>query len=104
MQRIDVGDQVAADAIGIYQFYNVRLPDRLLVHLVGAGHEEGVPIDIPAQRRMSDSQIGKNPVIEFVLAQKQFVNAGQKGAGFSSLNDAMKFGDRKSTRLNSSHT
>src|SRR5260370_39984272 len=46
VQRIDVGDQMAADSISIYQFHHTRLPRRLLVDLIGAG-TAGMPIDVP---------------------------------------------------------
>src|SRR5260221_14428802 len=79
---------MTAHAISIDQFHHPRLTNRLLVHLVGA-QEEGVPIYVPPERGMRNTEAGKNLVIEFMLAQEQFMNAGEKGAGLSSLNDTV---------------
>jgi hypothetical protein len=54
--------------------------------------EERVPIYIPAQRRMRNSQIGEDLIVEFVLAQQQFVHAREKRTRFGSLNDPMIVG------------
>src|SRR6266404_378579 len=91
VQRIDVGHQMAAHAISIYQFHHPALANRLLVRLIGA-HEERIQIDIPAQRGVRNSEIGKNLVIELVFAQQKFMNAGEKGTGLGSLNDSVIIG------------
>ena len=88
MQRIDVGDQVAANPISIYQLHHPRLTNRLLVHLIGA-HEEGIAIDVPAQGRVRNAKIGEDLFVEFMFAQQQFMHAREERAGFRALNDAM---------------
>src|SRR5713226_8642055 len=80
VQRIDVGDQMATHAIGIDQFHHVRLSNRLLMHLIGA-EKEGIAIEIPAQRRVGNAEVGKNLVIESVFAEQQFMHASQERAG-----------------------
>src|SRR3989442_7603122 len=88
MQRINVGDQVASNPISIYQLHHPRLPNRLFVHLIGA-HEEWIAVDVPAQGRVRDAQIREDLFVEFMLAQEQFMDTGEKRAGFRALNDAM---------------
>src|SRR5438876_4362721 len=88
MQRIDIRDQMATHAISIDQFHHARLTDGLLMHLIGA-HEEWIAIDVPAQRRVRNAEIGKNLFVEFVLAQEQFMDTREKRTRFGALDDAM---------------
>src|SRR5712692_2518997 len=88
VQGIDVGDQVATDSIGIYQFHHARLSRRLLVHLIGA-RKEGRAIDVPAQGRMRNTQIGEDVVVKTFLPDQQLVHARQKRSRLRALNDAM---------------
>ena len=88
MQWIDVGDQVAAHSVSIDQFHHPRLPDRLLVHLIRA-QEQRISIDVPAQRRMRNSQVRKNLVVKLIFPKQQFVHPGEKCARFSTLNNAV---------------
>ena len=91
MQRIDVRSQMSADSIGVDQFHHARLAQRVFLSLIGAGKQR-VAIDVPTQRRMRDSEIDENVVIEPVLAEEQFVHARQKAAGFCALDDAVIVG------------
>src|SRR5258708_36050576 len=88
VQRIDVRDQAAADSISIYQFHHARLPRRLLVHLIGARKERRA-IDVPAQRRMGNAEIGEDVVIKALFADQQLVHPRQKCSRLRALNDAM---------------
>src|SRR6266516_1024507 len=98
MQRIDIGDQVSPHAIGIDQFHHARLFDSLLVRLIGS-QEERIAIEVPAQGRVGDSEIGKNVVVKLMLANDQLVNLSQKSPRLSALNDAMIVGAADCNRL-----
>ena len=58
------------------------------MHLIGARKERSA-IDIPAQRRMRDAEIGEDVVVKALFADQQFMHACQKGSRLSALNDAM---------------
>src|SRR5713226_7291742 len=88
VQGIDVGDQVAAHSISIYQFHHARLSRRLLVHLIGA-RKEGRAIDVPAQRRMGNAEIGEDVVVKALFTDQQFMHPRQKRSRLRALNDAM---------------
>ena len=54
-----------------------------------AAEKQWVPIHVPAQRRVRNSEIGKNRVVKLVFSQQQFVNAGEKRARLGALDDTM---------------
>src|SRR5215813_11940545 len=98
VQRIDVSDQVTTNPIRIDQFHHARLPHGLFLRLVGAAKER-IAIDIPAQRWIRNIQIAKDVVVKIILANEQFVNAGEKRTRFCALYDAMVVGVADRDRL-----
>src|ERR1051326_2209209 len=82
---------MTAHAIRIDQFHHARLSQRVLVHLL-VTREQRIAIDVPTKRRMRNSKIKKNVLVEFVFSKKQLVHAREKRAGLSALNDAMIVG------------
>ena len=63
MQRIDIGDQVSADAIGVNQFDDRSLLGCLRARFVRAGQKR-IAIDRPTQRLMRNAKVGKDIVVE----------------------------------------
>ena len=54
-----------------------------------ARQEERIAIEVPAQWRMRNSEVSKDLIVKLVLPDQQLVNAREKRARFSALNDAM---------------
>src|ERR1043166_290819 len=67
VQRIDVGDQMAPDAISVDQFHDPGLANRLFMRLIGT-EKQRIPIDVPTQGSMRNSEVGKDQIVELVLA------------------------------------
>ncbi len=63
MQRVDVGDQVAAHAIRIYQLNDARFLGCLFACLI-ARQQSRIAVNVPAERDMSYIEVGKDIVVK----------------------------------------
>ncbi len=90
-QRIEIGDQVAADAIGIDELQYRRLLGDLLDASGHAGHGSR-PVRLPAHWPVRRFQVGEDLFVEPILALQQGLHLGQKQAGFRALYDAVVVG------------
>ena len=80
LQRVDVGHQVAAHAVGVDQLLDPgALVDVVLVR--------GGDVLDPAHRLVRDPQRREDLVVEVVLAEQQLVDAAQEVAGLRALDD-----------------
>src|SRR5262249_33011660 len=86
--RINVGDQMAAHAIGVDEFEDARLFFDLLAFAVNA-RQERVHVNRPAQRLIGDADVGEDFVVIIVFAEQQLVNVGEEQSRFRALNDAV---------------
>src|SRR6266480_6847156 len=88
MKWVNIGDQVAAHAIGINKLDDVSFLDRLFPFVV-RDKEEWIAIQIPTQRRVWDAQVGKDTYIKLMLAKNEFVHSSEKCSGFSALDNSV---------------
>src|SRR6266550_4758748 len=88
MKGIDIGDQVAAHAIGINKLDDVSFRDRLFPFVV-RDKEEWIAIQIPTQRRVRDSQVVKDTYIKLMLAKNEFVHSSEQCSGFGALDNSV---------------
>ena len=82
LQRVGVGHQVAAHAVGVDQLEDARL----LADLVVVRRRDVVA---PADRLVGDPQRPEDLVVEAVLAEQQLVDALEELAGLRALDDAV---------------
>ena len=75
-------------SISIDQLDDSRLFERLLANLI-AGKKERIAIQVPAERRMRNPEIQKDVLVKVVLADEEFVYAGEKRSRLGALNDAV---------------
>src|SRR5829696_6866308 len=87
-ERVDVGKQMTADAVGVYHLQHVRLLFSLLSKTIAA-EQRRVEILRPTQRREVYLQVIKDLVVESVLPDKKFVNACKEQPALGTLNDAV---------------
>ena len=80
-QRVDVGHQVAAVAVGRDQLEDAAVLVLDRVGIVGA----------PAHRLVGDAQLAED-LVEEVVGQQQFVHGAQEVAGLRALDDAVVVG------------
>ena len=83
-QRIDVGHQMAAIAVGRDQLEDAAV---LVLDRIGV-------VDAPAHRLVRDAQLAED-LVEEVVAQQEFVHGAQEVAGLRALDDAMVVGRRE---------
>src|SRR5258705_13869489 len=88
MQRVDVGNQVPADAIGIDQFDYPNFLGFKISDLIARNHRP-IAIGVPAERDVSYAEVNEDVVIKPRLSNDQFMNTRQERAGFSTLNNSM---------------
>ncbi len=81
IERVDVRQQVAADAVRVDQLQYVRLFFGLLGEAVAA-EQRRVVILRPTERRIIDLEVVKDLVVKFVLADKKFVDPSRGTARF----------------------
>src|SRR5215510_2458849 len=91
VERIDVGDQVAAHAIGVDEFEDAHLFFDLLLFAVDA-RQEGIHVYGPAQRLIGDVDVREDFVVKVMPAEQQFVYVGEEEARFRALYDAVIVG------------
>ena len=72
VQRIYIGDQVAAHPISIDQLYHPGFFDRLFASMI-AWCEKRIPVETPSEWGIRNAHIGKNFVIELALPYEQLV-------------------------------
>src|SRR5438876_213030 len=101
MQRVDVGDQMPAHAISIDQPHYASFFYRLFAISI-SGQKRRSAVEIPAQRRMSDTEIGKDVIVKTVPAHDQFVDSREEGARFGSLDDSVIVGTTDGDRFTDS--
>ena len=87
-QRIDIGHQVAAIAVGRDQFDDAGVLIQRRVRIVGP----------PAHRLVGDSQFEED-LVEEIIGEQQRVDGPQEVAGFRALNDPMVVGRRQRDHL-----
>ena len=80
-QRVDVGHQVAAVAVGRDQFDDARVLVDDRVRVVGA----------PPHRLVRDAELAED-LVEEVVGEQQFVDGAQEVAGLRALDDAVVVG------------
>ena len=91
VERVDIGEQMAADTVRIDQLEHVRL----FLDLCPFAAEEGRIVVLgPSHRRIVDLKIRKDLVVKCVLASQKFAYLGQKEPAFCTLDDAMVIGAR----------
>ena len=66
IQRVNVGEQMSANAVSVDKLQNIRLLFRLFAEMVAAEQRRIVILREP-QRREIDFQIGKNFVVKIML-------------------------------------
>ena len=88
-QRVEIGDEVAADAVRADQRRDVHL---LLEHRLLT--VEGRDVGVPANRLVRHVEIPEDPLIEVVVAEQQLVDALQEESGLRALDDAVVVGAR----------
>ncbi len=93
VQRVDVGHQVAAGAVGVDQ----------LEHAGGLVHRALGNVLGPAHRLVRDAQRGEDVVEEPVLAQQELVHPAQEVAGLRTLDDPVVVGGRERHDLADAH-
>ena len=91
-QRVEIGDQVAAHAVGVDHLHDPRfLGDLGVARGVHAG-QRGLAVGLPAHRHVRHAQVVEDLFVEAVLAVEQGLHAAQEHAGFRALNDAVIVG------------
>ncbi len=91
-QRVEIGNQVAAHAIGVDQLDNAGFLGDLFHPRRGHARQQGLAVDLPMDRRMRHLQIGEERVVEPVLAIQQRLHFAQERARFRALNNAVIIG------------
>ena len=79
---------MTAHSIRVDQLDHSRFFERLLANLI-ARKKERIAIQVPAERRMRESQIQKDVPVKVVLADEEVVYAREKRSRLRALNDAM---------------
>src|SRR5438067_1052666 len=98
VQRVYVGYEVAAHAIGVNEFEHARFFDHLLAFVVAA-EERRVVVARPAHGRVRDAEVAEDVDIKIVLAEQQRVYVREKGARLRALYDAVIVSRRDRHRL-----
>src|SRR4051812_45496816 len=93
VQRVDVGDEVAAHAVGVDEFEDARLLHDLVAPAVAA-EERRVEVARPAHRPVRDAEVAEDVDVEVVLAEQQLVDVREKGARLRTLDDTVVVGRR----------
>src|SRR5438445_13639868 len=88
MQRVDVCNQVSANAMGIDQFDYTNFLGLQVPHLIARNHRP-VTIGVPAEWDVSYAEVNKDVVIKPGFCNDQLMNSRQECVGFSPLNDSM---------------
>src|ERR1700759_679082 len=91
VQRVNVGDEVSADAVCVYEFEDARLLLDLLARVV-ATEERRVVVPRPTHGLIRYAQVAKYVNVEVLLAQKQRVDTRQKRSRLRALYDAVIVG------------
>src|SRR5882672_11864176 len=91
VERVDVRDQMAANAIGVDKFEDARLFFDLLLFAVDA-RQERIHVHGPMQRLIRDADVGEDVVVKIMLAEQKFVDIREKEARFRALDDAVIVG------------
>src|ERR1035437_3673659 len=91
-QRVEIGDQVAAHAVGVDHLHDPGfLGDLGVARGVHAG-QGGFAVGLPAHRLVRHAKVGEYLFVEPVLAIEQGLHAAQEHAGFGALYDAVIVG------------
>ena len=91
-ERVEIGDQVAAHAVGVDHLHDPRfLGDFGVARGVHAG-QGGLAVGLPAHRHVRHAQVIEDLFVESVLAIEQGLHAAQERAGFGALYDAVIVG------------
>ncbi len=91
-QRVQVGDQMAAHAVGVDHLHDPRfLGDLGVPRGVHAGQGR-LAIGLPAHRHVRHAQVVEYLFVESVLAVEQGLHPAQEHAGFRALYDAVVVG------------
>src|ERR1019366_2876122 len=91
-QRVEIGDQVAAHAVGVDHLHDPGfLGDLGVARRVHAG-QRGTAVGLPAHRHVRHAQVVEYLFVESVLAIQQGLQAAQEPAGFGALYDAVIVG------------
>ena len=93
VERVEVGDQVAAHAVVVDQLQHLRL---LLDLLAAARRAEQarVRVHLPAHRPVRHAEVREDPLVEAVLALQQLLDAREEQARLGALDDAVVVGGR----------
>ncbi len=92
LQRVGVGHQVTADAVGVDELLNPR-------HLVDLVHRINLDICAPADGLIRNAQGFKDLIVKVLLAQEQLMHDTQEFAAACSLNDAVVIGGGQRDRF-----
>ena len=98
VERIDIGEQMAANAIRVDQLQDVRLFFGLFAEPVAA-EQRRVVILRPAQRRIIDLEIAEDLVVKSVLADQKLVDLREEQSAFGTLDHAVVVGAGQRDRL-----
>ena len=98
IERVEVGDQVAAHPVHVDQRLHVHLLDQALV-LALLGALAGVVVQLPAHRLVGHAHRLEEGVVEAVGAGQQRGHPGQEEAGLGALDDAVVVGGGEGDHL-----
>ena len=87
-ERVDVGHQVAAHAIGVDHFLDARSLAALISIIL-------IEVVNPAHRLVRNAKVGEHLVVETALAEKQLVDLLEEFSRASALNHAVVIGRGK---------
>src|ERR1039457_3685430 len=91
-QRVEIGDQVAAHAVGVDHLHDPGLLGDLGVARGVHAGQRGTAVGLPAHRHVRHAQVVEHLFVEPVLAVQQGLHAAQEPAGFGALYDAVIVG------------
>ena len=91
-QRVEIGDQVAAHAVGVDQLHDAGFLGDLGVARGGHAGEQRLAVGFPAHRLVRHAQVVEDLFVEAVLAIEQRLHFAQERARFGALDDAVIVG------------
>ena len=94
VERVEVGDQVAAHAVGVDELQHPRLLLDLLA-VAGAPKNAGVRVDLPAHRADAGRRGPRRSARRSRPRREQLLDAREEGARLGALDDAVVVGRRE---------
>ena len=91
-ERIEIGDQVAAHAVGVDQLDDAGFLGDFGVARGGDAGQGGLAVGLPAHGLVRHAEVVENLVVEAVVAVEQRLHASQEHARFGALDDAVIVG------------